>query len=291
MSLEFLIGVDGGGTGTRVLVADRDGRELARGSAGPSGLALGIAPAWQAIQAACDNAFASLGQPYDAARCAMGLGLAGVHNASWAAAFLAASPALHAIKLDNDGFTTLLGAHGGQPGVIVAIGTGTIGEAWFGDSPSGPRKRTVSGWGFPCGDEGSGAWIGMKATQLAQKALDGRLPRGPLAEAVIQHLGGSVDRAYDWLAQARQTNYAQLTPLVLSHATNDGAAATILRQAGEEIAAIALALDPESHLPLAFCGGLAAALQPWLPAELVHRARQPLGDSATGALHLIRGNT
>jgi glucosamine kinase len=282
----FLIGIDGGGTGTRTLVADASGRERVRAEGGPSALGLGIDAAWQQIVATLQRAFTELDQSFMPGECAIGLGLSGVHNASWAKDFLSAAPAFAAIRLDTDGFTTLLGAHDGQPGAIVAVGTGTIGEVWFG----GNAKRTVSGWGFPSGDEGSGAWIGLRAAQLAQKALDGRAPRGPLADAVIHHLGGDIDAAFRWLGAARQTTFAQLTPLVLAQATRDAAADTILRAAGEEIAAVALALDPDARLPLALCGGLADALRPWLPAELVNRACQPLGDSAQGALHLIRGN-
>ncbi|HEY9100742.1 BadF/BadG/BcrA/BcrD ATPase family protein [Chitinimonas sp.] len=285
MSIDYLIGVDGGGTGTRVVVADRDGRELKRAQGGPSGLGLGIEPAWQAVQATAASAFAELGVSYSPVHCAIGLGLAGVHNAGWAQAFLRAAPGYAHIALDTDGFTTLLGAHGGQPGAIVAVGTGTIGEVWFG----GDDKRTASGWGFPSGDEGSGAWIGLRAAQLAQKALDGRAPRGPLAEAVIAHWGGSVDAAFSWLGAATQTTYAQLTPLVIQTAASDPAADTILAQAGVEVAAIADALDPNHSLPLALCGGLAEALAAWLPPALLNRARPSQGDSATGALHLIRG--
>ncbi|PHV12258.1 BadF/BadG/BcrA/BcrD ATPase family protein [Chitinimonas sp. BJB300] len=284
MSFDFFIGVDGGGTGTRLLLADRDGQILSHATGGPSGLGLGVSAAWRAISHCAEQAFAHLGQTFNPTHCAIGLGLAGVHNASWAQAFLAEAPSFPAIRLDNDGFTTLLGAHAGQPGVIVAVGTGSVGEAWFG----GDNKRTVSGWGFPVGDEGSGAWIGLRAAQLAQKALDGRAMRGPLADAVITHFGGSVDPAFIWLSQANQTTYAQLATLVLAYGQQDAAAATILALAGEEIAAIAHALDPDETLPFALCGGLAEALRPWLPTALVNRARQPLGDSATGALYLIR---
>ncbi|QDQ26327.1 ATPase [Chitinimonas arctica] len=286
MALEFLIGVDGGGTGTRIRVADRDGRELARGSAGPSGLGLGIDVAWLTIRACIARTFRESRLHFDPSTCAIGLGLAGVHNPAWAEAFLGQATDFHAIRLDTDGFTTLLGAHGGQAGAIVAVGTGSIGEAWLG----GTERRTVSGWGFPSGDEGSGAWIGMQAARLAQRALDGRAETTPLARAVVAQLGGDITQAFRWLGQATQTSYAQLTPLVLEHAANDAAAATILRQAGEEIADIARALDSENRLPIALCGGLAEALRPWLPSALIHRARQPLADSATGALHLIRGN-
>jgi glucosamine kinase len=283
---DFLIGIDGGGTGTRAVLADASGRVLGRSEGGPSALGLGIHAAWREVHLTIEQAFHQIGNTFTPTRCAIGLGLSGVHNAGWARDFLAASPGFAAVRLDTDGFTTLLGAHGGRPGAIVAVGTGTIGEAWYGSKD----RRTVSGWGFPSGDEGSGAWIGLRAAQLAQRALDGRAPRGPLADALIDHLGGTIDHAFHWLGQARQTTFAQLTPLVLNQATRDAAADTILRAAGEEIAAVANALDPDARLPLALCGGLADALRPWLPAELVNRARQPQGDSAEGALHLIRGN-
>ncbi|TCG05130.1 ATPase, partial [Paraburkholderia steynii] len=52
----YLIGVDGGGTGTRVVLASAEGKELAQGSAGPSGLALGVERAWDAILAAIAQA-------------------------------------------------------------------------------------------------------------------------------------------------------------------------------------------------------------------------------------------
>jgi len=50
--IDYLIGVDGGGTGTRVRIARRTSGgtvELAQGASGPSGLGLGIARAWAAI--------------------------------------------------------------------------------------------------------------------------------------------------------------------------------------------------------------------------------------------------
>lgn len=52
----YLIGIDGGGTGTRAVLADARGRELGRGTGGPSGLALGIDGAWRSIGEACAEA-------------------------------------------------------------------------------------------------------------------------------------------------------------------------------------------------------------------------------------------
>jgi glucosamine kinase len=284
--IDYLIGVDGGGTGTRVRVArfSPDGAiELAQGSSGPSGLGLGVARAWAAVQDAVAQAFAAAGieQP-PVERMAIGLGLAGVHNGQWAQAFVDADPGYAALRLETDAFTTLLGAHGGQPGAIVAIGTGSVGEVLLADG----TRREVGGWGFPAGDEASGGWIGLAAINHIEQVLDGRRPGSAFADAVVKACGGNRAAIQVWLGQATQTTYATLAPLVLHHA-DDPAARAILTKAGEEAAAIARALDPDGTLPLALCGGLGAALRDWLPPALAARARAPEGDSARGALKMI----
>jgi glucosamine kinase len=284
--IDYLIGVDGGGTGTRVRIAtlSPDGAaELAQGTSGPSGLSLGIDRAWASVQEAVANAFAAAGialPPLE--RMAIGLGLAGVHNRQWADTFRAADPGYAALVLETDAFTTLVGAHGGKPGAIVAIGTGSVGEVLL---PDGTR-REVGGWGFPAGDEASGGWIGLAAINHIEQVLDGRRARSPFADAVVDACGSDRAAIQVWLGHATQTTYATLAPLVLRHA-DDPAARTILTNAGIEAAAIARALDPDGTLPLALCGGLGAALRDWLPPALAARARAPEGDSARGALRMI----
>jgi len=284
--IDYLIGVDGGGTGTRVRIARLSpggAVELAQGTSGPSGLGLGIARAWAAVQDAIANGFATAGiEPPPLTRIAIGLGLAGVHNRQWAQEFVDADPGYAALRLETDAFTTLLGAHGGRPGAIVAIGTGSVGEVLL---PDGTR-REVGGWGFPAGDEASGGWIGLAAINHIEQVLDGRRTHSAFAADVIDACGGHRAAIQVWLGQATQTAYATLAPLVLKHA-DDPAARAILTKAGEEAAAIARALDPDSSLPLALCGGLGAALRDWLPPALAARARAPEGDSARGALRLI----
>ena len=284
--IDYLIGVDGGGTGTRVRLARFSPHgvvELAQGASGPSGLGLGIARAWASVQDAVAQAFAAAGieQP-SLDRIAIGLGLAGVHNRQWAQAFEQADPGYAALRLETDAFSTLLGAHGGRPGAIVAIGTGSVGEVL---QPDGTR-REVGGWGFPAGDEASGGWIGLAAINHIEQVLDGRRPGSAFADAVIDACGGNRAAIQVWLGQATQTTYATLAPLVLQHA-DDPAARAILAKAGEEAAAIARALDPDGRLPLALCGGLGSALRDWLPPALAARARAPEGDSARGALRMI----
>jgi glucosamine kinase len=282
--IDYLIGVDGGGTGTRVRIARIEGEELAQAQGGPSGLALGIDKAWQAIDETVAKAFAGIGiSPAPIGDAAIGLGLAGVHNKVWAARFEAANPGYAALRLETDGYTTLMGAHQGRAGTVVAIGTGSVGQALLADG----SQVEVGGWGFPAGDEASGGWIGLRAIGHIEKVIDGRLPPSAFAQAVIDACGGHRDAIQAWLGGASQTSYAQLAPLVIAHATTDQHAHAMLVEAGREAAAIAQALDPAGALPLALCGGLGAALRPYLPAGLLARSVSPSGDAAQGALRMI----
>ncbi|WP_071335361.1 BadF/BadG/BcrA/BcrD ATPase family protein [Burkholderia contaminans] len=280
-ALLFAIGIDGGGTGTRAVLADRHGRELAQGRGGPSGLGLGIERAWASIGAACVDAFTRAGYALDWSQCALGCGLAGVNNAAWLAAFRAQAP-LGALAVESDAYTTVVGAHGGAPGLIVALGTGSIAAAL----DAAGACRIAGGFGFPSGDEASGAWLGMRALAYAQQALDGRVPRDAFANALLAETGAQDrDALVQWSCDANQTIYARLAPVVFAHRTHPVAGA-LIAQAGDEIGKMIDALDPQQALPVALCGGLADALAPAVPARHAARLRAPLDDSAHGALRL-----
>ena len=298
--IAFLIGVDGGGSGTRACLAHLPHQasgvpvHLGAGMAGPSGLSLGITNAWTAVEQAIAAAFASAGLPLaPRAAIGLGLGLAGVHNRQWAAQFTAANPGYASLALASDGHTTVLGAHDGAAGAIIALGTGSVGEVRLADG----RHLEVGGWGFPSGDEAGGAWIGLHAINHMQQSFDGRRPADAFADAVAQACGvapgGRRDPAareilQQWLADASQTRYAQLAPVVLQHAASNDAARAILLAAGTQVARLAHALDADGTLPIALCGGLAAPLRPYLPPALLARVVPARGDSADGALRLIR---
>ncbi|ALE56262.1 BadF/BadG/BcrA/BcrD ATPase family protein [Paraburkholderia sp. RL17-368-BIF-A] len=281
----FLIGVDGGGTGTRIVLADAQGRELAQAASGPSGLGLGVERAWLAIAAGCEQAFANAGVALDWSRCVLGCGLAGVNNRDWLASFLAQAPALAGLAVESDAYTTLLGAHGGAHGVIVALGTGSIAAA---ADHEGGECRIVGGYGFPSGDEASGAWLGVRAVVHAQHALDGRGPNDDFAHALLAHVGASDrDALTVWLCEANQTAYASLARVVIAHRTHPFAA-RLLGAAGVEIGKMIAALDPSASLPIALCGGLGAPLREYVPQAYQPRLREPFADSAHGGLRLAQ---
>nr|WKF57727.1 Glucosamine kinase GspK [Paraburkholderia busanensis] len=280
----LLIGIDGGGSGTRVVLGDAQGRELAQAASGPSGLGLGVERAWQAIAAGCTEAFARAGVALDWSRCVLGCGLAGVNNREWLAAFRAQAPAVAGLAVESDAYTTLLGAHGGAPGVVVALGTGSVAAVL----DAGGECRIAGGFGYPSGDEASGAWLGLRAIVHAQQSLDGRVPHDDFAQALLAHTGAhDRDSLVVWLCDANQTAYAKLAPIVIAHRSHVFAA-RLLGEAGIDVGKMIAALDPSASLPVAMCGGLGAPLREYVPQVYQARLREPLADSARGGLQLAR---
>lgn len=281
---DFWIGVDGGGTGTRVVLARPHGEVLARGQAGPSALGQGIEAAWIQIMLAIQQAFAQAHLPFVPAQCVLGAGLSGVNNLVWRESFVASNPGFSKLVLASDATTTLLGAHAGQPGLIVAAGTGSVGEALHRDG----CRTSVGGWGFPVGDEGSGAWIGLHAMRHAQAALDGRAQAGPLAQAVWQQCGTTRSAVQAWCAQAGQGGYASLAPLVFTCEGQDQHADALINQASQELEVIAQALDPAQTLPVAFCGSIGELLKTRVSHDLQQRMVLPKSGAVEGALELLK---
>jgi len=292
---DYLIGVDGGGTKTLVRVVRPDGSLLIEATGPGSALRNGAPAAWDAILTTLQSAFARIDVAMPTlARIAAGIGVAGYNVAQWAKEFRELAPAFGLLHLASDATTTLLGAHQGQAGAVIAVGTGTIGVALYADG----SERVVDGWGFPSGDDASGAWMGLRAINHVQHVVDGRAPHGTLSAATVAfcQADGAVnilaraerDIVLDWLSQADQAAFARLARLVLAHASDDAAARQILTQAGAEIELMADTLDPGKRLPLALCGGLAGALHNYFSAALQQRITPAQADAADGALLMVR---
>jgi glucosamine kinase len=284
--IEFWVGVDGGGSGTRALVARPDGSVVGQGQAGPSGLARGVAPAWRAIAAATISAFDAAGMVVPPWReCALGAGLAGASHAPWRAAFVAADIGFARLVVESDSFAMLLGAHGGGPGAVVIAGTGSVGEVLRADG----SRDSVGGWGFPIGDEGGGAWLGWQAVRHAQAAFEGRAPAGALARRVWAACGGDRESLIGWCAVADQFAYAQLAPAVFeAEAESDAPAAALVAAAVAELEALARALDPDGALPLAVSGSIGQRLAPRFEPALRARIVTPAQGADAGGLAMIR---
>lgn len=285
MPVEYLIGVDGGGSGTRALVHRTDGQAVGAGRSGPSALGQGIPQAWDNVLLAARRGFETAGLPVPSwSRCALAAGLSGVSHAPWRDEFLALDPGFARLEADTDSFTMLLGAHGGQPGVIVIAGTGSIAEALRADG----LRATVGGWGFRVDDEGSGGWLGLQAVRHGLAAFDGRVNASPLARRVWMHCGDERETLQEWCSVSGQFEFAQLARAVFECEATDPVAARMLQDATQALEDLALAIDPRGRLPLAIAGSIGERLAPRMRPALRGRLVPAQAGAAEGALMLAR---
>lgn len=282
----IVIGVDGGGSKTRALVADDQGTVL--GSA--DGPASAIRPGHEAQSAAiiadtARQALAALDVPEPAVRVLC----AGVAGAGRAAPRDALASALEALALADevivqpDAAVALADAFGDGPGILLIAGTGSIA---FGRGPAGAEAR-CGGWGPACGDEGSGAWLGRRALSAATAAIDGREPETALVGALLTAV--ETEDAADlvaWAATATPGQLAALAPVVATVADQgDRRANALLALACDELAlhvrtlARQLFEDERAAIPVALGGGLVAPGRP-----LRKRLEQRLGSAVPGAV-------
>lgn len=309
----LIIGIDGGQTSTKSVLATVDGRVLAYGSGGPLiHLAADgsherfVFSVGTAIRAAWDAAGLAP-RPVQA----IGLGLTGVEAGTpEAATVLELLPScVDAQKADvqNDGIAALAGAHLGGPGVIVISGTGTIS---LGIDPGG-RLGRAGGWGWLIGDEGSAVDIGRKGLMAALYAFDGIGDATLMEPGFRQYFGiaSLVDakrrvyasdfgaRGFAALAQVVSAAAAAGDPIACAIVTSGGQAlacevAAVIRKldfTGQPVpvAPVGGAFEHITGLRQAFTGALAA--QP-VAATVISSHLPPILGAAILALKLCSGS-
>ena len=259
----IVIGIDGGGSKTRVIVADEHGATLgeivAPGSAVRPGLHERSA---DVITAAVNDALASCDMSHVMPK-VLCIGVAGAGREAerqglWQA--LASRELAEEIVVHPDFSIALDDAFGEGPGILLISGTGS---AAFGRAPTGAAAR-CGGWGPVFGDEGSGAWIGRRALSVVAAAADGREPETALMGAVLTAAQvNDPQELIAWAAQADPGRLATLAPVVSSVADGgDLRANAILSLAVEELVLHVRALarelfgDERAAIPLAFTGGM-----------------------------------
>jgi len=284
----YFVGVDGGGTKTLLRLADSDGKVIAEGVGGPANIRLSVEQTWDSILNAWKSAMAYAGLIEDSGDFYCGAGLAGTEIPDACETFLETKNPFKHVELESDGYTSCMGAHNGADGAIIAIGTGVIAYQIDGDV-----STSIGGWGFPHGDEGGGAWIGLNAVRATFQWLDGRLEKAPLYQAVFEHFHEDKNEMVIWANSVGSTEFASLTPLVVNYAKKqDPAAKKCMEQAAHEIDRYGDALLEKQHttdpLPCCLLGGLGNIIEPWLDPRLKERLIPAKSDSTAGALLMIR---
>lgn len=282
--------VDGGGTKTQVALYNEQDCRLGITVTGPTNLTLYADDAWEIII----KALYGLINNADLEACIInsvhfGIGIAGANNIDQRNRLIEFSAlGFKEVRVATDAYIANLGAHRGEAGAIVIVGTGSVGYSFNKSN----KSNLVGGWGFPVGDEGSGAWIGKAAIMQTLRLIDGCYAGNEtkMHQAIKTKCGPTRNDFMRWLFEANSTRYSEIAPIVIECADKDDAAAlSIALAAGIEIEALALALDCNRKMPLSLIGGLAKPLLPYLPVLLRDWIQDPIGDPISGALMLAKG--
>lgn len=298
---ELILGIDGGGSKTRALLADGSGAVLGAGIASSSNYqSVGFGVATGALQSAIADAFQQAGRVATSSTIAAAcFGLSGVDRPADQLLFqrwLSTQPIARRWTIVNDAELVLAAGTPAGWGVALICGTGSI---CVGRSPDG-RTTRAGGWGYLLGDEGSGYDIGVQALRLATQTADGRADAHGLLQMVLDEwqLAEPFELiGYVYRPEMTRAALAALARRVAALAEQgDQHAQTILDRAGCElgrlVSAVVRTLDLQQP-PLALGGGLLGA-QRSLQQAVQRYADLPLGplcyvsDPAQGALAIAR---
>lgn len=280
----YIAGVDGGGTGCRAAIADRSGRVLGRGEAGPANATTDAEQATGNVSLALARAAVSAG--LDAS--ALGetfahVGLAGVIDET-VGARIAGGLRVGVAQVTDDRATSIVGALGDKDGVLAAIGTGSTLAA-----KRGGVLNRIGGWGLNLGDQASGAWLGRALLEHALLCHDGLARHSAVTRAIIDELGGTPGSLVVFAARARPADYATFAPRVIAAAQQGDAAGQLLMQRGAAYLNEALgALGFQNGDALCLTGGIGPHYAGHLPERVRNAITAPLGNALDGALRLAR---
>ena len=276
------LGIDGGGSKCRAVIVSSDQRILGEGLSGPANPLRGMKIATDSILAATRQALTCAGLAFnDMSRLVAGAGLAGVNVPQYYQLFSDWQHPFKQLYLTSDLHIACMGAHQGQDGAVIIVGTGSCGLA----SVNGQLVE-VGGHGFPYGDNGSGAWFGMQLVHKVLLSLDQLAPATAMTELLMQELAARDTMALvSHFMHATPTTYAKYAPLVFTAAeAGDATAQALIEQGAAFITSIAQRLLKAGPPRLSFISGLAHKLLPYLPLNIQQQVTPAQQTPELGAI-------
>ncbi|HVV68160.1 MAG TPA: BadF/BadG/BcrA/BcrD ATPase family protein [Gammaproteobacteria bacterium] len=268
----YFIGVDGGGTHTRALLANAEGELLGRAEAGSTNRNHHSREVVRRnLREAILTAMGDVATGQELA--GIFLGMCGVSTDDDRADTVSIVreiteiPATVPVRVENDAWIGLAGGLLGRSGMVLIVGTGS---ACFGLREDG-KSLWCGGWGALADDVGSAPWIGTRALQAAVRCEDGRIPSTLLRDYVFNFLGiceprKLIDRIHN--QGLTREEIGQLAPKVLqAYVLGDIEAKKIITDAVSElsllVATVAKNLFQHQPSELILVGGLALSGKPF----------------------------
>lgn len=274
--MKYLIGIDGGGTRSRLLACSVNGKLLGRQIGKSTNIE---SNSRQVVKKHLEELIEGYCRKYQKSLTdciSLCLGTAGVDTQESLQVVKEIVNELNLpcpVHVVNDAEIALAAQTAGKPGVILISGTGSIG---FAVNDSGKQCR-VGGYGYLIGDEGSAYWLAKKAISALLRAYDGTGEETLLFESICQYLGMSqIDEIVDFVYRSNKAEIAKLAPQVVNaFDRGDMVAKQIMEEAADHLAKMAIALGRRLHLeslscPLVFAGGIFLNI-PWMKETVAQR--------------------
>lgn len=262
--MQFLIGIDGGGSKTKTVISDLSLLILHTASGGASNFLVNdkqdVAASIREQISECISHIKLT--PDD--ELIIVIGTAGAGRKKEAELFKdfllnflnEEIPCISELVIESDALITLEGAFEGKTGAIMISGTGSI---MFAKDENGTLHR-VGGFGRLIGDEGSGFRIGMKGLNILSKFFDGRIEHTLLNKLIPERFGLLSSEILINKIYKENFDIASIAPVVIYAAKkSDPYALKIIDEETEELISHIKAMLKKiktDHLNLVLTGGL-----------------------------------
>ena len=234
--MDYIIGVDAGGTKTEAAAYTLEEQEIAGSVSGPGNPAVDLHGAEANIKDAISKCIQSIKTQGVEGECkCIYLGAAGIEvgknkellEALLREAFQCEVICLHDSELAHAAILE------GKDGIITIAGTGSVSFGRY----NGKTAKT-GGWGHVLGDEGSGYWIALEALKQMTVEQDSGMIPSVLSKKIMMHLDvTTVDEMKEFVHVAGKYEIADIAPIVAELGrTGDRQALDILDRAGIELA-------------------------------------------------------
>ncbi len=238
--MKYIIGMDGGGTKTKCLLADKDLNIFHECVGGPSAfLMLGTEAVSETLLQLVDQCKKAASIDDSEIECIV-LGTTGAGRRSDAErmenSFLEYAKSIGnnfpKFSVQSDGRVALEGAFSGKPGSILIAGTGSF---MLGKNSDEETFR-VGGYGRFIGDEGSGYMLGKKGFIAVAKEYDKRGPETALTKFIAREYNINDSASLITAVYKDQFDIASIAPLVIKAAKEgDEICRNILEAESEEL--------------------------------------------------------
>ena len=234
----LLLGIDGGGTKTDMVLCNEAGtvyRRVIGGPTNPSGVTE------QKLRQTLRDMLAVLLENFGGLPAAVDCCFAGISGCGLAEnehamreILIALLPQVRRIHCGSDSVNALNSGAGRRDGMAAIAGTGSTVVARTSDT-----YRQTGGWGYLLGDEGSGYALGRMALAAALRAFDGRGEPTLLTRLCADKLGAPVQACIPRIYSGGRTLIASFAPCLTEAASQgDSAAVMLLEEAALDLSTL-----------------------------------------------------